>query len=81
MPPKEKTFFVRIHFEECKGCRRCIEACPKKVLSLGVKLNSMGFPYANYSGEGCVGCGACFYNCPEPGAITIIEEGDNGDGE
>jgi len=26
---------------------------------------------ATYSGEGCTGCGACFYCCPEPGAITV----------
>ena len=22
----------------------------------------------------CIGCGSCFYQCPEPGAITIYEE-------
>ena len=21
----------------------------------------------------CIGCGSCFYACPEPGAITVIE--------
>ena len=33
----------------------------------------MGVPYAEYAGEGCIGCGACYYTCPEPGAITIYE--------
>ena len=23
--------------------------------------------------RGCIGCGGCFYSCPEPGAITIVE--------
>ena len=23
--------------------------------------------------EGCIGCGACYYSCPEPGAIKIVE--------
>jgi Fe-S-cluster-containing hydrogenase component 2 len=26
---------------------------------------------AQYTGEDCTGCGACFYCCPEPGAITV----------
>ena len=59
--------------DECKGCGRCVLACPKKLLKLGSKLNFMGVPYAEYAGEGCVGCGACYYTCPEPGAITIYE--------
>ena len=39
----------------------------------------MGYLYAEYV-DGCIGCGNCFYACPEPGAVTvieIIEEGDN----
>ena len=27
-----------------------------------------------FAGSGCIGCGRCFYSCPEPGAITIVEE-------
>jgi NAD-dependent dihydropyrimidine dehydrogenase PreA subunit len=23
-------------------------------------------------GEGCTGCGICFYCCPEPGALTVF---------
>ena len=59
--------------DECKGCGRCVSACPKQLLKLGTKLNFMGVPYAEYAGSGCLGCGACFYTCPEPGAITIYE--------
>ena len=36
-------------------------------------INMMGVPAAVYAGEGCIGCGACYYSCPEPGAITIVE--------
>jgi NAD-dependent dihydropyrimidine dehydrogenase PreA subunit len=59
---------------QCKGCQRCVNACPKNVLEMVETLNSMGYPYATYIGEGCIGCGACFYTCPEPGAITIYVE-------
>lgn len=69
----KKSFRVDIAFEECKGCERCIGACPRSVLAMGTKLNHMGFPTAHYTGSGCIGCGSCFYTCPEPGAVTVTE--------
>jgi Fe-S-cluster-containing hydrogenase component 2 len=27
-----------------------------------------------YVGEGCTGCGICFYACPEPGAIKVYKK-------
>jgi ferredoxin len=76
MAEKKKMFKVIIKKDECKGCERCVNACPKSVLKMVTELNFMGFPSSSYSGSGCIGCGACFYNCPEPGTITIIEEID-----
>jgi len=56
----------------CKGCGRCIAACPKSCLELAHdRLNAAGLKPARYKGEGCVGCGMCFYNCPEPYAIRV----------
>ena len=57
--------------DECKSCGRCVNACAKKCLRLGERLNSRGVKPAEYVGEGCTGCAICFYNCPEPYAITI----------
>lgn len=71
---KKKVFIPQIEFDECKGCERCVYACPAGVLKMGNNINKMGYPHAYYTGDGCIGCGACFYNCPEPGAITIFEE-------
>lgn len=71
---QSKKYFVKIEPDQCKGCERCVNACPKAVLKIGGELNFMGFSFACYEGEGCIGCGACFYNCPEPGAITVFEE-------
>lgn len=62
----------RINAACCKGCERCIAACPQEALVLSEGLNSKGFHYVQYSGDGCTGCGACFYNCPEPEAIQIF---------
>ena len=30
-----------------------------------------GYQYAEYTGEGCTGCGDCYYTCPEPLAIEV----------
>ena len=74
--PVEKTekFRVEITADECKGCLRCVNACPRNVIAPTDKVNMMGIVYVEYLGAGCVGCGACFYACPEPGAITVYEK-------
>ena len=57
--------------DRCKGCGRCIAACPKKVLRFKSTLNRRSVKPAEYVGEGCIGCGFCFYNCPEPFAVEV----------
>ena len=60
--------------DACKGCGRCVSACPRKCLEMKQELNSAGIKPAGYKGEGCVGCGICFYNCPEPYAIRVEKD-------
>ena len=75
MPGKKtKKFRIDIAVDECKGCLRCISACPKNVIAKTDQVNMMGVVYVKSLGEGCIGCGACFYACPEPGAITVYEK-------
>lgn len=69
----KKNYRIEINPDQCKGCERCIVACSRNVLAMGGTLNSMGYVYAQYSGSGCIGCRHCYYTCPEPGAITVIE--------
>lgn len=75
---KKNKFKVKIAFEECKGCGRCIYSCPVEALKKTKKVNSMGCVVVEYT-KGCIGCGSCFYTCPEPGAITVIEIEDDKD--
>lgn len=56
---------------ECKACERCILACPKHLLKMSQKINERGYHYITYKGEGCTGCGGCYYTCPEPLAIEV----------
>ena len=56
---------------ECKACGRCVAVCPKNCLALGDELNARGYKFAQYKGEGCIGCANCFYACPEPNAIEV----------
>jgi len=74
-----KKFRVRISADECKGCGRCIPACPKALISRHEgEINVQGYvPVKVEHPEQCIGCGACFYQCPEPGAITVFEESED----
>ena len=54
-PASEKPRPV-INFEECKGCERCIAACPAKCLRIADKINSKGIKPAekDVQGVACV---------------------------
>ncbi|HEX6903433.1 MAG TPA: 3-methyl-2-oxobutanoate dehydrogenase subunit VorB [Thermoanaerobaculia bacterium] len=53
--------------EYCKGCGRCIEACPKHCISLGTEINPLtGLIPISLDLEACNGCGLCMTACPEP---------------
>ena len=65
---------VEIEINQCKGCGLCIENCMPKVLDLSQSFNKLGYQYAQYKASGCTGCEACFYACPEPGAIKVLKQ-------
>lgn len=59
---------------ECTGCALCIEVCPVGCLMLSEEVGRNGYRSAVYSGDACRADGFCAYACPEPGALTFIEE-------
>lgn len=53
--------------ELCKGCGRCIEACPKHAISLGEDINQVsGLVPVQIDYDICNHCGLCVSACPEP---------------
>lgn len=65
---------IVIDRELCKGCRYCIEACPKAAISVDEEFNGMGyFPAVVVHPEKCTGCAVCARMCPEV-AIEVWKE-------
>lgn len=63
MKKKQK---LTIYEERCKGCQICVLFCPKKALSIGNKLNKLGYRYVILSKESaCTACGICAEMCPD----------------
>lgn len=61
--------------KRCKGCERCVEVCPRDVLSMSKKLNQKGYFYAVPTDQPkCLGCGLCAINCPDV-AIEVFVHG------
>ena len=53
--------------EYCKGCGRCIEACPTHCITHGTEINpATGLIPIILDLEACNGCGLCITACPEP---------------
>ncbi len=53
--------------EYCKGCGRCIEACPKHCIQLGSEIDARtGLVPVILNLDLCNGCGLCLSACPEP---------------
>ena len=53
--------------EFCKGCGRCISACPKHCISMGTEINpKTGLTPIVLDLTNCNGCGLCIDACPEP---------------
>lgn len=74
MGKAKKNYRLQLNVELCKGCRLCIEFCPKKVLALTEEqINKKGFPYVRVvQGDACIGCQSCTAVCPD-GVIELFE--------
>ena len=60
----------------CKGCDLCVDACPKKILSLDTsRVNAKGYhPVKCDNLAACTACAICARVCPD--SVIKVERGD-----
>ncbi|MFN7941408.1 MAG: 3-methyl-2-oxobutanoate dehydrogenase subunit VorB [Thermoanaerobaculia bacterium] len=59
--------------EYCKGCGRCIGACPKDCIAFGDEVDPRtGLIPVEVDLEACNGCGLCVTACPEPYGLHLL---------
>ena len=65
---------LKIYNEKCKGCKLCVEVCPKKILEMDGRVNKKGLQYIVIKDrDKCTQCGLCAMVCPDC-AIEIMED-------
>lgn len=65
MPKERPKPFVLEQY--CKGCGRCIDACPKHCIEEGTEINPLtGLIPIHLNLDACNGCALCIDACPEP---------------
>ena len=65
---------VTISVKHCKGCKLCIDVCPKGALKMSGKFSSAGLEIVEWDEtKGCTACLLCTTMCPDA-AITIEVE-------
>lgn len=65
-PRQNKGYTVSIDETLCRGCGRCVSACPYRAINFHV--NPMGSGYASVDEALCKGCGNCISICPSNAA-------------
>ena len=59
----------------CKGCERCVAACPQRILAMSKDLNAKGYFTAKVVHQPrCIGCCLCAITCPD----SAVQVGLNG---
>ncbi|MDQ7779529.1 MAG: 4Fe-4S dicluster domain-containing protein [Planctomycetota bacterium] len=64
---------IIIEENRCKGCELCLDACPKKHIRMGKRLNLRGIlPAVIVEETECTACQNCAVVCPDV-AITVYK--------
>ncbi|MGC9356381.1 MAG: 4Fe-4S dicluster domain-containing protein [Anaerolineae bacterium] len=74
--PRGRVYIIP---ERCKGCKICIEFCPREVLVESRQINAKGYHYPEIAPgkeEACVQCDFCTLICPEFAIFTLEDEED-----
>lgn len=65
-PRQNKGYTVSVNESRCRGCGRCIQACPYQAISF--RKNDLGGSHALVDEALCKGCGNCISVCPSDAA-------------
>ena len=66
---------IKISEKRCKGCERCVDACPQGIVKMSKKLNAKGFYFAALAEPArCIGCRLCAISCADF-AIEVFAAG------
>ncbi len=61
-PRQSKGFTVQVDEKLCRGCGRCLQACPYQAVTM--KRNELGIWTSTVDAALCKGCGNCISVCP-----------------
>ena len=65
---------VTIDAKYCKGCKLCIDVCPRHALRLSGKLSDSGIEIIAFDDTaGCTACCLCALMCPDA-AVTVTAD-------
>ena len=57
---------IIIDRDRCKGCRFCVQTCPKELIRIDEELNIQGYLSAIIDNcDDCTGCALCAEVCPD----------------
>lgn len=67
---------IVIDDNKCKACYLCMKECPKGLIKVSEKTNSLGNRIVEFSDPNneCLGCAMCALRCPDL-AITEVYRG------
>lgn len=65
--------YITINGDKCKACYLCINECPKKLIRVSDKTNSLGNHIVEFEDpeHQCLACAMCATRCPDL-AITGV---------
>ncbi len=68
--------YIVIDEKKCKACYLCVRECPKKIIRVSKKTNSLGNNIVEFFDQNneCLGCAMCATRCPDL-AITEVYRG------
>jgi len=68
---------VTINAKYCKGCKLCIDVCPRHALKLSGRLSAAGIEIIAFDDTaGCTACCLCALMCPDAAVTVEIEAGN-----